>query len=195
MTRAGLDPPGCVPASFDESSTRLRKLSRAPYEWAARQNGAKFCGPKEFRSFFGLAPLICPQKPNKGSAMAGITGRTVTGLGLLLFWFCATAAEPVETESGIELRIDAPTMMAALVQFSQQTGLQLLFPTEGATRISAPRVAGHLTPRAALEQLLRDSGLTFEFVNARTVSVTMKALPAGREHVAISAGGGHVQQP
>jgi hypothetical protein len=100
---------------------------------------------------------------------------------------CAAAAEPpAATQDRIELRIDAPTMMAALVQFSQQTGLQLLFPTEGATRIVAPRVEGHLTPRAALEQLLRDSGLRFEFVNARTVSVSLKTEPVAGEHVAVS---------
>jgi hypothetical protein len=99
---------------------------------------------------------------------------------------CAVAAEPTDTQDRVELRIDAPTMMAALVQFSEQTGLQLLFPTEGATRLVAPRVEGHLTPRAALEQLLRDSGLRFEFVNPRTVSVSLKPEPAAAEHIAVS---------
>ena len=77
-------------------------------------------------------------------------------------------------------------MMAALVQLSQQTGLQLLFPTDGATRMAAPKVEGHLTPRAALEKLLRDSGLTFEFVNDRTVSVSLKP-DATPGHVTVSA--------
>ena len=102
----------------------------------------------------------------------------------MLMSLCVAAAEPAETQDRVELRIDAPTMMAALVQFSQQTGLQLLFPTEGATRIAARRVEGHLTPRAALEELLRDSGLRFEFVNARTVSVSLKTEPASGEQVA-----------
>jgi hypothetical protein len=123
----------------------------------------------------------------------GKTGRIVTGIGLLLLGLGAGAAEPSETDDSIELRIDAPTMMAALVQFSEQTGLQLLFPTEGATRIAAPRVQGHLTPRAALEQLLRDSGLTFEFVNARTVSVSLKAGPSGQETIPVSASGARPQ--
>lgn len=126
--------------------------------------------------------------------MPGKTGRVVTGFGLLMMGLCASAAEPQETNDSIELRIDAPTMMAALVQFSQQTGLQLLFPTEGATRIAAPRVQGHLTPRAALEQLLRDSGLTFEFVNARTVSVSLKTGPADQQqHIAVSGAGTRTQ--
>jgi hypothetical protein len=119
--------------------------------------------------------------------MKGRTGRTVTGIGLFALWLCATAAESTESDARIELRIDAPTMMAALVQFSQQTGLQLLFPTDGATELAAPRVEGHLTPRAALERLLRDTGLTFEFVNDRTVSVSFKAGPATMRPVAVSA--------
>jgi hypothetical protein len=128
-------------------------------------------------------------KRRKGLPMLGKSGRAGTGIGLLMLWLCAGAAEPMEAQDSVELRIDAPTMMAALVQFSQQTGLQLLFPTEGATRIAAPRVAGHLTPRAALEQLLRDSGLRFEFVNPRTVSVSLKTGPASGEHIAGSVPG------
>lgn len=123
--------------------------------------------------------------------MAGKSGRVGTGVGLLTTLLYAVSpashgAEPFEAEDGIEVRIDAPTMMAALVQFSQQTGLQLLFPTEGATRMVAPRVQGHLTPRAALARLLQDSGLKFEFVNSRTVSVSLKAGSSSQDHIAVS---------
>jgi hypothetical protein len=115
--------------------------------------------------------------PGLGVFRARLWKPVLVSVGLLMMAPCAGAADDLESADSIELRIDAPTMMAALVQFSQQTGLQLLFPTDGATRLAAPRVEGHLTPRAALEQLLRDSGLTFEFVNARTVSVSSKPEP------------------
>jgi hypothetical protein len=91
----------------------------------------------------------------------------------LLWLVCGTAfAEAPETVGAKEIRITAPTMVAALIQFSQQTGLQLVFPTDGTGDMAAPKVEGTLTPRAALEQLLQDSGLTFTFVNARTISVS-----------------------
>jgi iron complex outermembrane receptor protein len=96
-------------------------------------------------------------------------------MGLLIAWLCAPAAELPGSKEQVEFRINAPTMVAALIQFSQQAELQLVFPTDGASGIAAPKVEGSLTPRAALEQLLKDSGLTFQFVNARTVSVVPKA--------------------
>ncbi len=72
--------------------------------------------------------------------------------------------------------IDASSMVKALIQFTEQSGLQLAFPTEGAHALPAPRVVGRLTPREALEQLLKGSGLQYEFTNDRTVSVRPRVL-------------------
>lgn len=96
----------------------------------------------------------------------------VTGIGLLCLAFSAMGDIP-ETTRSIEIRIDAPTMVAALIQFSQQTGLQLVFPTDGTGDLAAPPVRGTFTPRAALDVLLQDSGLTYTFVNSRTISVSL----------------------
>jgi len=74
--------------------------------------------------------------------MAGITGRTVTGLGLLLIWLCATAAEPLETESSIELRIDAPTMMAALVTTHRPAVADLLLDRLNDSALRATAIRG-----------------------------------------------------
>lgn len=103
------------------------------------------------------------------------TRRRVAQLGLLLLSCCAGAAERPDQSQRVEFKINAPTMVAALIQFTQQTGLQLVYPTDGANHIAARKVQGSLTPQAALEQLLQDSGLTFQFVNARTVLVRARA--------------------
>lgn len=101
------------------------------------------------------------------------TGHGTTILGLFTLAWCTALAEVPEPGS-IEIRIHAPTIVAALIQFSQQTGLQLVLPTdnESAER-KAPVVEGTFTPKDALEALLRDSGLTYTFVNSRTVSISV----------------------
>lgn len=105
------------------------------------------------------------------------TLRLVTGMGLFVLSLCALAAEPPVATERVSFKIDAPTMVAALIQFTQQSGLQLMFPSSEADQIIAPRVEGNLTARAALEQLLQDSGLTYEFVNAHTVFIKTQASP------------------
>jgi hypothetical protein len=103
-----------------------------------------------------------------------------TGLAALVLLCSAASADISQSDDRREVKITAPTMVAALLQLSEQTGLQLVFPTDGTGQIAAPRVEGNLTPRAALEQLLQNSGLTFKFVNPRTVSVSLaKSQTAG----------------
>ena len=99
------------------------------------------------------------------------TRRGVAGLGLLALCCRIGAADLTGADSHVEFKLNAPTMVGALIQFTQQSGLQLMYPTDGSIQIAAPKVQGSLTPRAALEHLLQDSGLTFEFVNNRTVLV------------------------
>ncbi len=76
----------------------------------------------------------------------------------------------------VEINIDAPTMAKALIQFTQQSGLHLIFPTDGGmAKLPAPRVVGTYTPEEALEKLLRNTGLEYEYVDSRTIAVR----PAG----------------
>lgn len=71
----------------------------------------------------------------------------------------------------ISFEISEATMVRALMEFTRQSGLQLAFPTAGADNLAAPAVVGEFTPKAALDQLLRNSGLEYEFANERTISV------------------------
>ncbi len=91
-------------------------------------------------------------------------------LGILLP--CAFAAAKEAPTEPVSVNIDAPSLGQALIQFTQQSGLQLIFPTSGpSAALPAPHVAGTYTPRAALERLLKNSGLTFEFINERTIAI------------------------
>jgi len=114
-----------------------------------------------------------------------IRGKRRWAAGLGVFWLTCTAAfgDAPETTRRIEFRITAPTMVAALIEFSEQARLQLVFPTDGTGQIAAPRVEGSLTPKAALEQLLRGSGLKFAFVNSRTVSVSLAKSDSAEDRI------------
>jgi len=76
----------------------------------------------------------------------------------------------------VKININAPTMAKALIQFTEQSGLHLIFPTDGGmAQLPAPRVVGAFTPEAALEKLLSNTGLEYEYVDAYTVAVHRKA--------------------
>jgi outer membrane receptor protein involved in Fe transport len=95
--------------------------------------------------------------------------RTVL-LGCLLgviFLSTATGAEPVRLSADIAPR----PLTEALAAFGRQTGLQLIYVSSVAeTQHSNGAPAGLAAP-AALAQLLDGTGLTFEFLNARTVRI------------------------
>lgn len=80
------------------------------------------------------------------------------------------AAEPLAA-------IAPQPLASALTQFSSATGLQIVYRTELAQQIQSRGASAGLSVSETLEQLLRDTGLRFEFINERTVAV-MKATPA-----------------
>jgi iron complex outermembrane receptor protein len=96
----------------------------------------------------------------------------------------ALSAEP----GRLMLSIEAQPIREALRALSEQTGLQILFRSEGvrAEGLTAPRVSGELSAREALDRLLAESGLTYEFINERTVRIS-SATP-----VAMGSSGGAV---
>lgn len=69
--------------------------------------------------------------------------------------------------------IDAPSLVQALMQFTQQSGLQLMVPTDRAADGPAPKVIGSYTPTAALDRLLAGTTFRYEFANPRTVAIRM----------------------
>jgi outer membrane receptor protein involved in Fe transport len=87
----------------------------------------------------------------------------ICGLCAVVVASTAQAATPLSSDI-------APQPLAqALASFARQTGLQVVYLSESArTRLSQGARAG-LAPAAALTELLENTGLRFEFLNARTV--------------------------
>jgi outer membrane receptor protein involved in Fe transport len=85
----------------------------------------------------------------------------------------------------VALRIEPQPVRLALKQFSDQSGVQVLLRVDNISvdGVVAPKVNGELTVQAALERLLANSGLKYEFVNDRTVRIS-SAAEAPRTNVA-----------
>jgi hypothetical protein len=84
----------------------------------------------------------------------------------------AAAAEPADSRTRIE--IAAGPAGQALKQFVAQTGLQLLFDFEAVNGLMTRSVSGQLDAAEALKRMLAGTGLAFQFVNDRTVTVTLQ---------------------
>src|SRR5262245_2467870 len=71
----------------------------------------------------------------------------------------------------LTFRIEPRSMKSALTQFGEQTGLQILFSKEAVEALASRGVSGKYTAEQALRELLAESGLSYEFVNPRTVRI------------------------
>ncbi len=81
--------------------------------------------------------------------------------------------EGVEGDDRPALRFDIPAgpLSKALVAFQQATGLTLQTEDSLIRGIDSPGVSGLLTPDQALDELLKGTGVTYRFTDARTVSI------------------------
>src|SRR4029453_4711173 len=71
----------------------------------------------------------------------------------------------------VDLNIDEPTLTSALLRFTMQANLQMVFRTESTSEVPAPKLVGSYTPQNALATLLKGSGLEYEFINDSTVAI------------------------
>lgn len=99
----------------------------------------------------------------------------LTAFGMMLQ--CA-AVPALASSAPVALNMPEQSLRDALNGLARQTGLQVIYTANdvGAS-MRAPRIEGTYTPEAALELLLKNSGLNYEFLNPRTVAVSL-ATPA-----------------
>lgn len=115
----------------------------------------------------------------------GLRGAILSGVMLLAcvadaFGASPEAVAPFPSDSAppdidartIALDIKPQTVAEALTDWARQTGLQVIVPIGPQTdRLLLAHIRGELTARSALEQVLANTELTYEFINARTVVV------------------------
>src|SRR5688572_5767054 len=88
------------------------------------------------------------------------------GLSLIL-----TTAAADTLPSAERFDIDAQPISAALRDYAQQTGEQVVFYSEIGKGRESTRVEGEYTRDEALRTLLKDTGLTFQRLNPRTIAI------------------------
>lgn len=106
-------------------------------------------------------------------------------LGLRTIIHLAVALAPAVTLSQalpqLSDPIPAQPVASALTAFSRQTGLQIVYRSRVADRLNSSAVPGGLSSEEALRRLLKETGLDFQFIDARTVTIAPKkasAMPA-----------------
>jgi hypothetical protein len=94
-------------------------------------------------------------------------------LGMVLH--CGQAGAQPAT-SPVTLSMPEQPLRDALNGLARQTGLQVIYTAEEVTaNLLAPKIEGAYTPEAALNLLLKGSGLQYQFINPRTVAVSQVA--------------------
>ena len=79
----------------------------------------------------------------------------------------------------VALNIEPQPIGAALNELGRQTGLVIIVYSSVGRGVSAPRITGKLTPQHALDQILANTGLRYEYLDARTVAVLSSQTASG----------------
>jgi outer membrane receptor protein involved in Fe transport len=120
--------------------------------------------------------------------MNHLPSRIQTSVAAILL--CCVANAQANDPKSVKVDIQQQSILGALKELGEQTGLQLLMrvDTVSTDGIVVQPVSGQLSVKAALDKLLANTGLTYEFVNDRTIRIsriadrptTMNSDPASR---------------
>lgn len=114
----------------------------------------------------------------------------MVALGAVIFHQTAIG----ETDAFRSFEIQADTLDKALARFSEQSGIQYLFTDPEIATIRTSGVRGHLTLADALDRILHNTGLEFEFVGSSIVRVYRAGLsesdPAANSYNGVEENGG-----
>jgi hypothetical protein len=115
-------------------------------------------------------------RPLKNRSLPLLSRRSAIFRGLLLLTGAATVASArAGRPDKLPFKIAAGTAPEALTEFVRQSGFQVLYDFDAIRHVSTHEVSGQLDPSQALNLMFEGSGLTFEFINERTISVRPRA--------------------
>lgn len=90
-------------------------------------------------------------------------------------------ADDVAARGTFDLRIAEQPLTEALIEFSRQSGVQIIFFASLTDGLESPGVNGIYSLDDGLRALLRGSGLAFRVINPRTVEIFRPDPPSPRE--------------
>src|SRR5581483_10533493 len=108
--------------------------------------------------------------------------KTAIAAAVALLCQLAYAMNPLPPR--VTVAIEQQPLRTALMRLAEQTGLQILRREEDASAdgITAPRLVGEMSPQEALDRLLANTGLTYRFLNDRTVRIMKVEEPPEQSH-------------
>ena len=90
---------------------------------------------------------------------------------MVLFTVLNAMVVHANTPQTMQFVINAPQLAPALIQFSHQSGLAIVFSARITRNLPAPPLTGTMSTDEALNHLLRGSSLTWKLVDSRVVAV------------------------
>src|SRR5262249_18469072 len=121
---------------------------------------------ENFMRHLNLMPSVVAPKPRRALTLAAAV-RAALVAGTISFG--ALAANGIAAAADVAAAIAPQPLATALTQFSASTGLQIVYRTELTEGIQSRGAPTGLGAEQTLQELLRDTGLRFEFINAKTV--------------------------
>ncbi|MBK0032590.1 TonB-dependent receptor [Erwinia sp. S43] len=76
-----------------------------------------------------------------------------------------------QTSQNVTFSIPPGALSGALAEFGRQSGIQVTYPPEVATGKRSSGISGAVPPGVALDQILRGSGLSYNFTSTDTVTI------------------------
>lgn len=110
----------------------------------------------------------------------GAVRRPFELVGVILCAASCIVGAPAQAAQAVHFDIAAQNLAPALDQFARQTGVQILYPYAIATLHRTQGVRGAMAPRAALELLLRNSGLAIARISDHVITLRAAAPAAAR---------------
>ncbi len=95
-------------------------------------------------------------------------------LCIIMVAIAADALAPVKRPTNIP----AQSLGAALQELARERGFQIVYVSEDVNSLRTGGAVGDLTPTEALQKLLEGTGLTFRYLDEKTVVIVTK--PAAR---------------
>ena len=106
--------------------------------------------------------------------VAGTRSRARLALVLVCAGLFPNALRGGAEPAAYKLHIASQPLDSALQEFARQSGIQILFFSYLTDGQRAPALDGTYTVDEAMNALLADSMLTFRWVNAKTIEITLR---------------------
>lgn len=120
-------------------------------------------------------------------SMATLLVSTAVGVGIVATYSNAQAQTQAQMQAKTTFSVPAGSLGQALAIFGRQAGLQVTYLSATASGKKSSGFSGSATHDQALGRILEGSGLSYSFVNARTVAISDRSAETSSELSPIDA--------